>query len=111
MLTFQKFAVQPTDRFQAINFPTLDNSLQQVAAQLAREPYGPKAEMLLSFVKNHSISSQLVSDHPKLAQMISTKSMPLQVMEDLFESSKTNQSFRKDLEEYIAAYLKAAHIN
>ena len=108
MPTYQKFLVGEADRFDPANFPDLTPCLQQIVAQLNRESAGPKTEMLLSFVKDHRIKSQLVTDHPVLANLISTKSLPLAMLEDLFESSKSNPSFRTDLEKFVSAYFAAA---
>ncbi|GAA4746215.1 hypothetical protein [Flavisolibacter ginsenosidimutans] len=108
MPTYQKFRVGESNSFDPASFPELQPCLQQIVAQLNRESAGPKTEMLLSFVKDHRIKSQLVADHPALANLISTKSLPLAVLEDLFESSRTNPSFRNDLEKFVSAYFAAA---
>jgi hypothetical protein len=110
MSIYQKFLIKETDRFDPSNFPQLEDSLEKIVVQLNREPAGPKAEMLLSYVKNHSINSQQVVDYPAVATLISTKSLSLGVMEDLFESSRSNRSFQKDMETHIRSYFSAAHL-
>jgi hypothetical protein len=105
---YQKFLIRETDRFNPDNFPQLESCLETIVLQLNREPAGPKAEMLLSFAKNHSLDSQHVADHLKLASLISTKTLPLGVIEDLFESSKGNAPFTRDLEAHVRSYLAAA---
>jgi hypothetical protein len=107
---YQKFLIKETDHFDPSNFPQLKACLEKIVVQLNREPAGPKAEMLLSFVKNHSINSQQVVAHQALAALISTKSLPLGVMEDLFESSRSNLSFQQDMETHIRSYFTAAHL-
>ena len=98
---FQKFLIRDDDYFVLSTFPQLETSLQKIKEQLENYPLTPKTEMILSFVKHHSISSQLVKDYPELATLISSKSLPLQVMEELFESSQRNTMFRNQLEEHI----------
>ncbi len=110
MSMYQKFLIKETDHFDPSNFPQLEACLEKIVVQLNREPAGPKAEMLLSYVKNHSINSQQVVDHPAVATLISTKSLPLGVMEDLFESSRSNPSFQKDVESHVRSYFTAAHL-
>jgi hypothetical protein len=107
---YQKFLIRETDHFDPSHFPQLQVSLEKIVEQLNREPAGPKAEMLLSFVKDHSINSQFVLNHPKLATMISTKELPTGVMEELFESSRNNPSFKQDLEAYIRSGLTTARL-
>lgn len=110
MANYHKFLIRETDRFDPANFPQLEICLDQITKQLNREPAGPKADMLLSFVKDHSIKSQHVTDHPALTLLISTKSLPLDSIEALFESSRNNPSFKKDLEAHIRSYFTAAHL-
>lgn len=107
---YQKFLIRETDRFDPTHFPQLQASLEKIVEQLNREPAGPKAEMLLSFVKDHSINSQFVLNHPKLATLISTKELPVGVMEELFESSRNNPLFKQDLEAYIRSGLATARL-
>lgn len=110
MLTYQKFLVNDTEQFEAANYPALEPSLRKMVTQLSSEPYGPKAEMILSFVKDHCMRSEQVAEHPALANLISSKTLSLQVVEDLFEASKKNPAFRKDLENYIAGYFRKANV-
>jgi hypothetical protein len=100
ILAYQKFSITDKDHFNPSNFPQLETSIQKVVEQLAAEP-AVKIEMLLSFVKDHCINSKQVKDHPELADLISTQSLPLQVMEALFEAGKKNPVFVMELEEYI----------
>ena len=111
MAVYQKFLIRETDRFDPTYFPQLETCLEQVVTQLNREQAGPKADMVLSFVKDHYISSQQVIDHPKVASLISTKSLPLGTMEDLFESSRNNPLFKKALEQHIRSYFLAANLS
>ncbi|MGZ3839269.1 MAG: hypothetical protein ACXVMS_16045 [Flavisolibacter sp.] len=110
MFTYPQFHIKDTDRFVPFEFPQLEASLQQVVSKLGMEHQGPRAEMILSFVKDHRMNSQQVKDHPELANLISSKSLPLQVMENLFEAGRKNPLFEKDLEDYIKAYFNEASI-
>lgn len=101
----QKFQIGDEEEFSTSRFPQLDISLKEVRAQLAAGPAGPKAEMISSFVKNHCISSQQVQDYPELAKRISSKSLPLHVMEALFEAGRQNVAFTKKLEDYVTTCL------
>jgi hypothetical protein len=105
MFAYQKFLIRETDRFDPSVFPQLTDSLEQTVAQLETMPAGPAAAMILSFVKDHSISTQHVNDHPQLAGQIHSNALPLQVLEQLFESSRQNPQYRRDLEAYITGYL------
>ena len=103
---YHKFQIAETDRFDAAHFPELQTSLITLAGILTGEPGGPMADMLLSYVKDHSINSQYVVNHPRLTTLISTRELPIGVMEDLFEASRKNPAFRQDLESYIRSGLE-----
>lgn len=100
MFAYQKFSIKETDHFISFDYPKLEASIQQVVEQLAAEP-AAKVGMILSFAKNHSIDSRQVQDYPGLARLISTKSIPLQEMEELFEAGRKNPVFIKELEDHV----------
>jgi len=103
MLSYQKFSIRDSDHFDPSKFPQLIASIQQTLEQLDAEP-AVKIEMLISFVKNHCISSKQVKDYPALAGRISTGSLPLQLMETLFEAARKNSVFKTGLEQYIRSF-------
>ena len=105
MFSYQKFLIKETDRFDPSAFPQLEESLQQMVTQLGTNPGSPSTAMIVSFVKDHSMDSQQVKDHPRLASQISSKALPLTMLEQLFESSRQNPIYRKELEAYVTAYL------
>jgi hypothetical protein len=100
MFIYQKFSISTTAHFVPSEFPQLEASIQQVIKQLADEPV-VKVEMVLSFVKDHCINSTQVKSYPELASLISNQSLPLQLLEALFEAGRNNPVFKKGLEEHI----------
>ena len=107
---FQRFVIRNASQFNPSDYPQLEESLKEVVSQLAARWEGPKAEMILSFVKDHSLGSQDVEDYPELAKLISTGSLPLNVMESLFESCRRHPLFNKQLEHYIKEYFRAQNL-
>ena len=70
MLSYQKFCIKDAGHFIPSRFPQLETTIQQTVEQLAAES-AIKAEMLISFVKDHCISSKPVKDYPVLGTLIS----------------------------------------
>jgi hypothetical protein len=101
MPIYRKYTIKDSDHFVASEFMELQTSIRHVISQLPIDPHDCTTDMILSFVKEHSINSRQVEDHPELANRISSGSLSLQVMEELFEASRRNPLFRKQLEEYI----------
>lgn len=108
MFTYQKFLIKESDRFDPSVFPQLEESLDQTVAQLALTPGGPSTAMIISFAKDHCMNSQQVKDYPQLAGQIHSKELPLTILEQLFESSRQNPGYRRDLEAYVTTYLNQA---
>jgi len=100
MSTYQQFSITHSEHFTPSTFTQFEITLRQAIQQLADEP-AVKIEMVISFAKDHQIECNLVKDHPNLAALISTKSLPLQSMEDLFEAAKNNPVFKLEMEQYI----------
>ncbi len=100
MFIYQKFSIAATAHFVPSKFPQLEASIQQVIRQLADEPV-IKVEMVLSFVKDHRINSSQAKAYPGLASLISNQSLPLQLLEALFEAGRDNPVFKKELEEHV----------
>ncbi|HEV7331796.1 MAG TPA: hypothetical protein VGN63_12225 [Flavisolibacter sp.] len=110
MFTYQKFLIKGTDRFDPASFPQLNTCLRQTINQLATAPAGPSTAMIVSFTKYHAINSQQVQDHPQLASQISEKELPLNVLEQLFEASRHNPAFQRDLEDYVVTCLTKGEV-
>ena len=100
MFIYQKFSVSETAHFVPSEFPQLEATIHQLVKRLANEPI-IKIEMVLSFVKDHCIQSAQVKDHPGLASLISGQTLPLELLEALFEAGKNNSVFRNQLEDHI----------
>ena len=105
MFTYQRFHVSGTDHFEETKYPQINKDLKAIALQLGNAAGAPGAAMLLSFVRYHRISTSSVAAYPALATMISTKELPLGALEELFEASKQNPTFQKELESHIETSL------
>jgi|GEM_PF-2500342 len=107
MFKYQRFHIGETDHFEETKYPQINIDLKAIGLKLGAAAGTPGAAMLLSFVKYHSISSTSFAAYPALASMISTKELPLNGLEDLFEASKQNPTFQKELESHVETYLNS----
>lgn len=105
MYTYQRFRIGETDHFEETKYLQINTALQAIVMQMSEAAGTPVSAMLLSFVKDHCISSKSVAAFPALANMISTKELPLGALEELFEASKHNSTFQKELQIHIETYL------
>jgi len=105
MPIYRNYIIKDSDHFIASEFVELQTSIQHIALELSMESSANITDMIISFVKDHSINSQMVKDSPGLANRISSRALPIEVMEALFDASRENQLFRKQLEDYIRSCL------
>lgn len=90
------------------DFPQIEKDLDVLVTSMAKLPSLQNKDMLLSFVRDHSMNSDWVSANPVLAEMISTNTLPVKNLETLFASCRQNLPFRLQLEEYIAQRFKTS---
>jgi hypothetical protein len=64
--------------------------------------------MLLSFVTEHRLDGKLANAYPQLAMQLTSHSIPIGELEDLFEASSNNPFFKKELEDHVRNALQVA---
>jgi hypothetical protein len=103
-----RYVVKDTDQFDPANYPQIEDDLDTLIISMSQMPSTTNAEVVLSFTKDHSMQSAWVSSNPALAELISSKSLPVSNLEALFASCTQNLPFRRQLEAYITDRFKAA---
>lgn len=101
-----KYTISSTDVFNQADYPDITEELilfKQSAAALSNSD---KATMLISFVKDHMIRSDLVRAHPELVSYITSRQTVVKHLEHLFKSCRANVPFQKDFEIYIRRQLE-----
>jgi hypothetical protein len=101
MLQYSKFHVKPEDNFDSFNYPQLVNDLNHINAASIDVPQKLKAEMLISFTKNHSLRNDWIAAYPKFASLITTGALPIGNITSLFEASSKNSLFQKQFELFL----------
>jgi hypothetical protein len=105
MFSLGKYDISETAIFSAVNFPEIVNELEVISQAIFAVPERFKSEIVVSFVKFHMVKSEWANLSPMLVKLISARSLPISNMERLFESSKNNKVFLKDLENFIYSRL------
>lgn len=100
-MVYTKYLVKDTDRFDPAHFPAITEDLDVIIGSMSQLPALSASTCLLSFARDHCMESGWVNANPGLAEMISSKSLPVSNLEALFASSGKNPAFRRQLEEYV----------
>lgn len=101
MLRYSKFHIKPEDNFDSFNYPQLTNDLNNIKEKSIDIPHVLKAEMLISFTKNHSLKNDWIAANPKFAALITTGALPIGNIASLFEASSKNSLFQKQFELFL----------
>lgn len=107
-MIYSKYLVKDTDQFNPDHFPAITDDLDVIIASMAKSPGARHSVMLVSFAKDHSMESDWIRANPALAEMISSRTLPVSNLEALFASSGNNPSFRRQLEEYVLDRFRAS---
>ena len=101
MRPYTKYSIKDTDVFDSGNYPQLYTDLTRIKEGTAHTPDAFKADILISFTKNHSLKMEWLNANPEFAELVTSGALPIRHMEALFEASHRNSFFRNGFEEYV----------
>jgi len=101
MFQYTKYRINTTDSFNSDDFPKVVDELTELNNALTNLSGTNKKEIVLSFLKKHSLDSDWISTNPELTGLISSGTFNTAHMESLFESSQTNKQFQQQYENFI----------
>lgn len=101
MRHYPKYLVKTEDEFHSFNFPQIEQDLDQIKEVSINVPHTFKAEILVSYTKNHSLKQELISANPLFAGLVTGNILPIANITSLFESSSRNSFFQKQFERYL----------
>jgi hypothetical protein len=101
MKHFPKYLIKTTDKFAPEYFSSIDEEVTSVNDQVEFLPSLFKPEILVSFLKDHSIQNDWLKANPALVTLVTSGTLFTGNIEALFESARSNPAFRQDLEGYL----------
>lgn len=97
------------DIFNPETMPEMVKELSAIKEGTAHMPVYFKAEIIISYLKNHSIKNEWITANPKLANFMIDGLFKTKHIESLFEFCRMNQPFRHAYENYIQQRLLTSH--
>lgn len=89
------------DVFSAEKSPEMVQELNTLKEKSAHTPIYFKTEIIISYLKNHSIKNNWIDANPVLAKLMISNACITKNIESLFEFCRYNQSYMRDYETYI----------
>ena len=101
MKQYSKYLVRSTDQFDPVNFLSITDEIQLINEGTVSIPPFFKAEILIAFLKDHSLEDNWTKANPELTDLVTSGSLLKGNIESLFESSRSNPVFQQDFETYL----------
>ena len=101
MYQYNQYLVSDTDQFNPENFPDVNLEILKINTATAHLPSFYKAEMIVSFLKDHSLHKDWIKYNPRLAKLITSRILFSGNIEFLFEACRNNPVFRQHFETYL----------
>ncbi len=95
------FTVEPDQKFNPSDFPSLKLELERIKQKLQEYPKENSADIIVSFAKDHTLKSEWFRNNPQLANDIAKQELSIKEIETLFNCSKSNTEFQKDLQHFL----------
>ncbi|NII26547.1 hypothetical protein HB364_15775 [Pseudoflavitalea sp. X16] len=97
--------IKDYEKFSPANYPKAFHELSVLNQGIAHIAIYFKVEIIISYLKDHSLKTDWVEGNPALTQMITSGFFKTEHLESLFESCRNNKVFLYDFEGYISRLL------
>jgi hypothetical protein len=101
MFLFKKYRITDFDNFKPGDFPKVIDELDTLNKRLSKTHEANKADILISFLKKHSLQNEWLIANPELTSLISSGDVAIGNLESLFDSCQANKHFQQQYEDYI----------
>ncbi len=105
MIPFFKYTVEENTHFVAVDYPYVVEELASIKKKLSTLPLQHRTDIFISFFKNHSLSSQWISDNPMVTGLVTSGNLKAPHIEGLFESCLRISPFLSEFEYYIREHV------
>jgi hypothetical protein len=97
--------IKDYEMFSPANYPKAFHELSVLNQGISHIAIYFKVEIIISYLKDHSLKTDWVEGNPALSGMITSEFFKTSHLESLFESCRNNKVFLYDLEGYISRLL------
>jgi hypothetical protein len=101
MFPYKKYLINNSDQFDPERFSFVDDDMALMIEEVKDTTADFKAEIIVYFLKDHSIQKEWEIANPDLVRLVKSKTLSSSNIESLFESCYNNPAFGLQLETYI----------
>jgi hypothetical protein len=99
-MTYSSFNSTDPQHFKANVYPRVVAELELLRQALVDMPEAHKADIFISYLKDHCINSLWVSDNPVVTKRALSGDLSTSHIERLFNSCRQNTGFLREFEDY-----------
>src|SRR4051794_3068694 len=100
MLVHPKYEIKAGEQFNPHSCPMVTSQLIALQEELAEIPAENKVDIVVSYLKNHSLRKDWINSNPKLTDRMISGSLAVSQIEAYFDSCKGNTMFLNDFENF-----------
>lgn len=100
-IMYINYIIKDSDTFDQRHYYDVELELTSLNKSIAHIESNVKSEIVISFLKDHCIHTDLLTGNKKLAETITSGFLKLHHTESLFQSCQGNKMFLKDFEAYV----------
>lgn len=101
----KQFTVKGDETFQPVRFISVKEEIALINERTAGLPVTFKANIIITFLKDHSLLNEWIKANPLLTKAVTGGSLFTGAIEALFAASKGNVLFQKQLETFLITHL------
>lgn len=105
MYNHKTYTIKNDDQFEPDHFPVIKYEMLKVLQQSEQLSGVFKAEMIVSFLKDHSLQNEWIQANPALTTLMLSNTLFDGSTTSLFDACRDNLLFRKQLETYLLKIL------
>lgn len=99
-MTYSSYNLTDPQHFNAADYPFVLGELKLLSQALLNISGTHKADIFISFLKDHCIKSAWVADNPSVVRLALSGGLSTSHIERLFTSSRQNTGFLQEFEDY-----------
>jgi len=107
MKQHQVYIINDADQFDARDYSMITDEVASIVKQTAGMLPAYKADIIISYLKDHSLMNTWITANPLLSKMIISNVLPTSNIEALFDASRTNPAFRTQFEAFLTGMFQS----
>jgi hypothetical protein len=99
-MTYSSYNLTDPQHFKVAEYPLVSGELKLLSQALFNIPGAHKADIFISFLKDHYINAAWVADSPSIVRLALSGVLSTSHIERLFTSCRQNTGFLQEFEDY-----------